>query len=63
VTTNWRKSTRSGTGQGGGGDCVELAALTGTIGIRDSKNPAGPILTIDRAQLGQFFGRIKNDQI
>lgn len=56
----WRKSSRSNTQ---GGDCVELAALPGSIGIRDSKNPAGPILNVDRAQLGRLVHRIKHDEI
>ncbi|HVV21620.1 MAG TPA: DUF397 domain-containing protein [Pseudonocardiaceae bacterium] len=38
----WRKSSRSG---GNGGACVELAH-TGRA-VRDSKNPAGPVLTVD----------------
>ncbi|MEU4788103.1 DUF397 domain-containing protein [Micromonospora tulbaghiae] len=38
----WRKSTRSGTQ----GDCVEVADnLAGVVGVRDSKDPAGPVLT------------------
>ncbi|WFE32953.1 DUF397 domain-containing protein [Micromonospora sp. WMMD975] len=38
----WRKSTRSGTQ----GDCVEVADnLDGVVGVRDSKDPAGPVLT------------------
>ncbi|MFG1675315.1 DUF397 domain-containing protein [Micromonospora sp. NPDC049282] len=38
----WRKSTRSGTQ----GDCVEVADnLVGLVGVRDSKDPAGPVLT------------------
>jgi hypothetical protein len=56
----WRKSSRSNTQ---GGDCVELAALPSGIGIRDSKNPAGPILNVDRAQLGELVHRIKQDEI
>lgn len=36
----WRKSTRSG----GNGDCVELASYGA---VRDSKNPAGPMLAVD----------------
>lgn len=53
----WRKSSRS---NAQGGDCVELAALPSGIGIRDSKNPTGPILSVDRAQLGQLVAWIKN---
>ena len=41
----WRKSTRSG---GNGGACVELANLGA---IRDSKNPAGPVLRVSRSNL------------
>ncbi|ASW55850.1 DUF397 domain-containing protein [Plantactinospora sp. KBS50] len=38
----WKKSTRSGTS---GGDCVEVAGnLPGIVGVRDSKDPAGPAL-------------------
>ncbi|MEU5964455.1 DUF397 domain-containing protein [Micromonospora parva] len=39
----WRKSRRSGSS---GGNCVEVADnLPGVIGVRDSKDPAGPALT------------------
>jgi hypothetical protein len=41
----WRKSSRSG---GNNGACVELANLGA---IRDSKNPAGPMLEADLATL------------
>jgi hypothetical protein len=56
----WRKSSRS---NAQGGDCVELAALPGAIGIRDSKNPAGPILEVNRAQLAELVNRIKLEEI
>ncbi|WP_446217615.1 DUF397 domain-containing protein [Micromonospora sp. IBHARD004] len=40
----WRKSTRSGTQ----GECVEVADnLPGVVGVRDSKDPTGPVLTFD----------------
>lgn len=35
----WRKSSRSGPGNGTGGNCVEIGASLTTIGIRDSKAP------------------------
>ncbi|WP_406064170.1 DUF397 domain-containing protein [Micromonospora sp. NBC_00860] len=39
----WRKSTRSGDN---GGDCVEVADnLPDIVGVRDSKDSAGPLLT------------------
>ncbi|QLQ36071.1 DUF397 domain-containing protein [Micromonospora robiginosa] len=38
----WRKSTKSGNN---GGDCVEVADnLTSVVGVRDSKDPRGPVL-------------------
>lgn len=41
----WRKSTRSGTN---GGECVEVAGnLPGVVAVRDSKDPAGPVLAFD----------------
>jgi hypothetical protein len=36
----WRKALRSI----GNGDCVEIAPVSGTIAVRDSKDPAGPVL-------------------
>jgi hypothetical protein len=48
----WRKSTRSG---GNGGDCVEVAAnVAGLVGVRDSKDPAGPVLSFDPAAWTRF---------
>lgn len=39
----WRKSTHS---SGNGGDCVEVADnLPGVVGVRDSKDRQGPVLT------------------
>jgi hypothetical protein len=50
MTTRWRKSGRSG---GEGGNCVELGRdeLPSPTLVRDSKNPAGPVLTGDVAAL------------
>ncbi|MEU0935587.1 DUF397 domain-containing protein [Embleya sp. NPDC005971] len=38
----WRKSTYSGSE---GGNCVEVAPLTGTVGVRDSKHNPSPVIT------------------
>ncbi|MEV4038276.1 DUF397 domain-containing protein [Streptomyces umbrinus] len=50
----WRKSSYSGDT---GGSCVEVADLpaTSTIAVRDSKNPAGPTLTLDPATFTTFL--------
>lgn len=40
----WRKSTRSGGSNGGA--CIEAAATTRTVAVRDSKNPDGPRLAV-----------------
>ncbi|MEU5138241.1 DUF397 domain-containing protein [Streptomyces sp. NPDC021139] len=41
----WRKSSYSGNT---GGDCVEVGenCTTGAVPVRDSKNPAGPVVTV-----------------
>ncbi|MFI0448063.1 DUF397 domain-containing protein [Actinomadura sp. 6N118] len=46
----WRKSTHSGSNAA---ECVELAeaAGAGTVAVRDSKDPDGPILLLTRAAL------------
>ena len=41
IGTKWRKSSRS---DNNGGACVEIAAVNGSILIRDSKDAAGPVL-------------------
>ncbi|NKZ07751.1 DUF397 domain-containing protein [Actinomadura latina] len=53
----WRKSSRS---SGQGGACVEVAALTPTIAVRDSKNPDGPHLTLAPITWQNLTKRIKS---
>ncbi|MGW3934975.1 DUF397 domain-containing protein [Streptomyces phaeochromogenes] len=50
----WRKSSYS---SDQGGECVEVADIptAPTIVIRDSKNPAGPILTLDPVAFSTFL--------
>ena len=51
VELAWRKSSRSGQE----GNCVELAHTPGAV--RDSKNPAGPVLPV--GELPAFLSEIK----
>lgn len=44
-SVHWRKSGRSGSS---GGNCVELAALSQAIAVRDSKDADGPVLAFGR---------------
>ena len=56
ATMTWRKSTRSN----GSGDCVEVADnLPGVVGLRDSKDPRGPILAFDPAAWSTFVASVK----
>ncbi|WP_030341198.1 DUF397 domain-containing protein [Streptomyces sp. NRRL S-1022] len=49
----WRKSSYS---SDQGGDCVEVAETpAATLAIRDSKAPAGPILTVAPAAFTRFI--------
>ncbi len=56
---NWRKSTKSANN----GGCVEVAELGDHVAVRDSKNPAGPVLIfttfewdcfVDGVEKGEF---------
>ena len=59
----WRKSSYSG---GNGGQCVEVATITGTsdrpqmiCAVRDSTDPEGPVLAFSPGQWRTFAGRVK----
>ncbi|MEU5672262.1 DUF397 domain-containing protein [Micromonospora sp. NPDC047753] len=50
----WRKSSRSGPD---GGNCVEVAGnLPGLVGVRDSKDPTGPVLVFAPDTWRAFVG-------
>ncbi len=48
----WRKSTHSGEE---GGNCVEAAAFSNAVAVRDSKNPFGPVLMFSRDEWKNFL--------
>ncbi|MGW2782300.1 DUF397 domain-containing protein [Streptomyces populi] len=50
---NWFKSSYSDTE---GGQCVEVAADTGVVHIRDSKAAAGPVIRVSRKAWAGFLG-------
>ncbi|WP_405095514.1 DUF397 domain-containing protein [Micromonospora sp. NBC_01412] len=56
----WRKSTRSSAQ----GNCVEVADnLTGMVGVRDSKDVAGPALVFAPASWSTFVDGVRVDAL
>ncbi|MFH8384977.1 DUF397 domain-containing protein [Kitasatospora sp. NPDC018058] len=47
----WFKSSHSGAE---GGQCVEVAVANAAVHVRDSKDPAGPVLRIEPADWAAF---------
>ncbi|MFA1539747.1 DUF397 domain-containing protein [Actinomadura monticuli] len=52
----WRKAKRSNTS---GGDCVEVARRPGNIGVRDSKDPHGPMFALSQATFRKLVRDVK----
>ncbi|MFJ9372150.1 DUF397 domain-containing protein [Streptomyces sp. NPDC101455] len=55
----WKKSSFSGGGQGDA--CVEIADRRTRIAVRDSKTPAGAILTLPPGAFTTFVAALKDD--
>lgn len=54
---DWRKASYSSTN---GGACVEVAGnLPGIVAVRDSKDPAGPVLGFSPQAWAAFTGGVK----
>jgi hypothetical protein len=52
----WRKSSFSGSGDKGGGDCVEVASLAdGTIALRNSNHPEAGAVSFTRAEIAAWI--------
>ncbi|WP_067532740.1 DUF397 domain-containing protein [Nocardia crassostreae] len=57
AAARWFKSSRSGAGK----ECVEVAFLADErVGVRDSKNPAGPALVFGAGEWDSFTAGIEN---
>jgi hypothetical protein len=55
----WRKASYSGSGTQQNG-CVEVArSLPGAVAVRDSKDPNGPVLTVEPAEWRNFITAVK----
>ncbi|TDB87077.1 DUF397 domain-containing protein [Actinomadura sp. KC216] len=52
----WRKASRT---TNNGGACVELAPVSSTIAVRDSKDPDGPKLFLTRRAFTALLSDIK----
>ncbi|MFF3634779.1 DUF397 domain-containing protein [Streptomyces sp. NPDC002250] len=55
----WFKSSYSGAE---GGQCVEIAAATATVHVRDSKAVAGAVLTVSREAWAEFVGLASSER-
>ncbi len=54
----WRKSLLSGDD---GGQCVQVATnLPGIVAVRDSKDPAGPVLVLTAGEWVRFLGAVRS---
>ena len=57
--THWLKSSLSYSN----GNCVEVASLLeGEIGVRDSKDPGGPVLRFTPDEWHAFLGGVRNGE-
>lgn len=57
TAANWRKSTYR---NGAGGYCLELADdVRGKVPVRDSENPAGPVLFLAPAARAAFVSGMR----
>jgi hypothetical protein len=61
TNARWRKSSRSGDN---GGNCVEVADnLPGIVGLRDSKDPTGPVLTFEPSRWSAFVTAVRTGSL
>jgi hypothetical protein len=54
----WRKSSWS---EANG--CVEVAFVEDQVGVRDSKDPNGPVLVFSTQEWASLLGKIRNGEL
>jgi hypothetical protein len=59
MTAEWFKSTYSG---GSDDNCVEVAFIKDGVAVRDSKDPAGGVLTYTLPEWAAFLAGVKAGQ-
>lgn len=60
----WRKSSFSGDGDIGGGNCVEIAPLpNGHIALRNSNHPEAGVLFFTRAETNAWINSCKSGDL
>ena len=47
---------------GDAGTCVEVALTAGAVGVRDSKNPSGAVLSFTSAEWHAFVAGVKQGE-
>jgi hypothetical protein len=60
LRTTWHKSSHS---TQEGGQCVEVAELENSVGVRDSTDPHGPVLLFGRDAMAGLLTRIKTGEL
>ncbi|WP_064457665.1 DUF397 domain-containing protein [Streptomyces hygroscopicus] len=61
TTFTWHKSSYS---NGAGGNCVEVAGLTGEgAAVRDSKDPGGPVIGFSDRAWGDFVAAVRSGRL
>ncbi|MFD7491442.1 DUF397 domain-containing protein [Streptomyces sp. NPDC059832] len=56
IIPTWRKSSYS---NGTGGECVEIADLKSIVGVRDSKLPRGPRISVRHSAWARFVASLR----
>ena len=58
-TAVWRRSSRSGATS----NCVEMAVAGSAVGVRDSKDPDGPVLVLPATAWTHFVTAISSGRL